>query len=120
MKKRIVSALVPLLLVCTLSAQVAQAVEQRAASATLDLSFHDKMAICTVICYGDSAKDIVTATLTLYQGNTYIDSWSHSGIGDVSVYGECPVQSGKTYRLELVYSINGAVKPPVSVTNRCP
>lgn len=120
MRKRIVSALVHLLLVCILSAQVAQAVEQRAASASLDLSFQDKMAICTVICNGSSAKDSVTATLTLYQGSTYMASWSNSGIGDVSVYGKCPVESGKTYRLELVYSINGSVKPAVSVTNRCP
>lgn len=120
MRKRIVSALVPLLLVCILSAQVAQAVEPRAAGGTLDLSFQGKKAICTAICQGNSAKDSVKATLTLYQGNTYMDSWSNSGIGNVSVYGEYPVESGKTYRLELSYSVNGVAKQGTSVTNRCP
>lgn len=33
---------------------------------------------------------------------------------------ECKVTSGKTYRLEMVCSINGVEKPSVSVTNTCP
>lgn len=120
MRKRIVYTFVPLLLVCILFAQMAQAAEPRAAGGTLDLSFQGKMAICTAICQGNSAKDSVKATLTLYQGSTYIDSWSNSGIWEASIYGEHEVESGKTYRLELSYFVNGGSKQGVSVTNRCP
>lgn len=120
MRKRIFSVFVPLLLVCILSAQAAQATEQRAAIGRPDLFFRGTTAICSAICRGNAASDTVEATLTLYQGNTYIDSWSESGDGKITLYGECAVTSGKNYRLELAYSINGADKPVVSVTNYCP
>ena len=63
-----------LLLVGILSAQMAQAVGQRAASQKPDLFFQGTTAICSAICQGNSATDSVAATLTLYQGNTYIGS----------------------------------------------
>lgn len=119
MKKRISSVLVPLLLVCILSAQATQAAEQRAASARPDLFFQGTTAICSAICQGNSANDTVEATLTLYQGDTYIDSWSESGIRKITLYGECKVTPGKTYRLEMAYSINGVSKPVISATNTC-
>lgn len=119
MKKRIVSTFVPLLLVCILSAQAVQATGQRVASVRPDLFFQGTTAICSAICQGDTKTDSIDATLTLYQGNTYIDSWSKSGTGKITLYGECRVQSGKTYSLELAYSINGGPKPVVSVTNIC-
>ncbi|MCI9670551.1 MAG: hypothetical protein HFF49_03240 [Lawsonibacter sp.] len=119
MKKRIFYAVMLLLLVGILSAQMAQAVGQRAASQKPDLFFQGTTAICSAICQGDSATDSVAATLTLYQGNTYIDSWSELGTRKITLYGECKVTSGKTYRLELACSINGVDKPVVSVTNTC-
>lgn len=119
MKKRISAFFVPLLLVCILSAQVAQATRERVAGGRPDLFFQGTTAICSAICRGDSATDRVEATLTLYQGSTYIDSWSESGTGKITLYGECKVQSGKTYRLEMAYSINGVDKPIVSATNTC-
>lgn len=120
MKKRIVSAVMLLLLVGILSAQMAQATGQRAESQKPDLFFQGTTAICSAICRGNFANDTVEATLTLYQGDTYIDSWSESGTWEVMTYGECKVQSGKTYRLELAYSINGVDKPVLSTTNYCP
>lgn len=119
MKKRILSACVPLLLVCILSAQAVQATGQRVANRRPDLFFQGTTAICSALCRGDKATDKVEATLTLYQGNTYIDSWSESGTWEVMTYGECKVQSGKTYRLELAYSINGVSKPVISASNTC-
>jgi len=119
MRKRISSALVPLLLVCILSAQVAQAAEQRASGGMPDLFFQGTTAICSAICQGNSTKDSLDVTLTLYQGNTRIDSWSKSGGWKVSLSEECIVEYGKTYRLEMAYSINGVAKPVVSVTNTC-
>lgn len=120
MKKRILSACVPLLLVCILSAQAVQATGQRVANRRPDLFFQGTTAICSAICRGNFANDTVEATLTLYQGDTYIDSWSESGIRKITLYGECKVASGKTYRLEMAYSINGVDKPVLSTTNYCP
>ena len=120
MKKRIVSAFVPLLLVCILSAQAVQATRQRVAGGEPDLFFQGTTAICSAICQGDTKTDKITATLTLYQGDTYIDSWSKFGTRKITLYGECKVTPGKTYRLELAYSINGVDKPVISASNTCP
>ena len=84
------------------------------------LSFQGTTAVCSATCQGNAKTDSVTATLTLYQGDTCIDSWSESGTWKITLYGECKVASGKTYRLELAYSINGVDKPVVSATNYCP
>ena len=119
MKKRIFSVVIPLLLVCVLSAQAAQAVGLRVVSGEPKLSFRGATAVRSAICQGSSANDTVEATLTLYQGDTYIDSWSESGIRKITLYGECKVTSGKTYRLEMAFSVNGVDKPSVTVTNTC-
>jgi hypothetical protein len=120
MKKRRFSILVSLLLVCILSAQIVQATGIRMVIPTPKLVFQGTTASCSAICQGDTKSDSITATLALYQGSTYIDSWSKSGAGKITLYGECKVTSGKTYRLELAYSINGVDKPVVSATNYCP
>lgn len=119
MRKRIYSALVPLLLVCIISEQAAQAAEQRSTGGIPNLFFQGTTEICSAVCQGNSATDSIDVALTIYQGNTYIDSWSKSGTGKVTLYGECKVESGKTYCLEMAYSINGGAKPGVSVTNTC-
>lgn len=120
MKKRRFSIFVLLLLVCILSAQAVQATGPRMATPKPTLNFQGTTAMCSVICQGDKATDKIETTLTLYQGDTYIDSWSESGIRKITLYGECKVQSGKTYRLEMAYSINGVDKPVLSTTNYCP
>lgn len=120
MKKRILSALLPLLLLCVMTAQSAQAAELRAMPARITLTFDGTTAVCSATCYGNQASDDLDVTLTLYQGSTYIDSWSGSGKWRVALSGECEAKSGKTYRLELTYSINGVEMPATSTTNTCP
>lgn len=119
MRRKFASVLAPLLFVCILFVQTAQAVEVRAAESLPELSFNGTTAVCTAFCKGGTTKDSISATLTLYQGTTRIDSWSASGIGRISFDEECKVEYGKTYRLELVYSINGAIQPSASVTKTC-
>ena len=106
MRKRILSVLVPLFLVCILSANAVQAIGQRM-DMKPDLSFDGTTAICSGICQGNTQADSIDVTLTLYQGKNYINSWSSSGTGRVILSKECKVTSGKTYRLEMVCSING-------------
>jgi len=83
------------------------------------LSFNGTTAYCAVLCRGDKTTDSISATLTLYRGNTEIDSWSNSGSFCVPVSGSCGVVSGVTYRLKLTWSVNGVSQPDVEVTNTC-
>lgn len=117
MKKRIFALSALIVLVLTM---VAQAVEPRLISPTPRLSFNGTTATCSVRCTGEGSSDKMSATLTLYQGSTYVDSWSGSGTGNVSVSGSCGVESGKSYKLVVTYSINGKSQPSVSTSRTCP
>ena len=117
MKKRILILSALFILVFTMSAQ---ALEPRTTTSKPILSFSGMTAYCAVECAGESTSDEVKATLTLYQGTTYVDSWSGSGKGSVSFSGSCKVEHGKSYKLVLTYSVNGSSKPSVSTTGRCP
>lgn len=107
------------LLVCILFTVSAQAIEPRVVRGTPSLVFSGTTAQCSALCSGGKSSDTVEATLTLYQGTTYIDSWSDSGKDSLSFSGSCKVERGKTYKLVLTYSINGVEKPSVTVTNTC-
>lgn len=106
------------LVILALSISV-QATEPRI-SAQPSLSFNGTTAFCSVFCRGNSSNDTVDATLTLYQGSTYVDSWSDSGKGQVSLSGSCKTVSGKSYKLVVDYSVNGRSKPSVYTTGKCP
>lgn len=97
-----------------------QAIEYRAISNKPNLSFDGTTACCSVVCTGASSSDTVAATLTLYQGSTYVDSWSGSGKGSVAIYGESKAESGSSYTLTLNFSVNGIKKSSTSVTKKCP
>ena len=117
MKKRILILSALFILVFTMSAQ---ALEPRTTTSKPILSFSGMTAYCAVECAGESTSDEVKATLTLYQGTTYVDSWSGSGKGCASLSGSCKVMRGKTYKLVLTYSVNGNSKPSVFTTGSCP
>lgn len=117
MKKRYF--MLAILLVFCLFPISTQAVEMRVVRAIPSLSFDGTTAQCYASCKGGNSTDTVDATITLYQGSTYLDSWSDSGKGSLSVSGEYKVQRGKTYKLVLSYSVNGVEKPSVTVTNTC-
>lgn len=79
MKKRILSGLLPLMLVCVMTAQTVRAAEPRALETLVNLMFDGTTAACSATCYGNQPSDKLEATLALYQGSTCIDSWSNSG-----------------------------------------
>jgi hypothetical protein len=107
------------IIVLLLNASV-QAAETRAISNKPNLSFRGMTAYCSTVCTGEGSSDQIDATLTLYQGSNYIDSWRGSGKGRISVSGSSKVKSGKTYTLTLTYSVNGTEKSSVSTTSTCP
>lgn len=115
MKRRILSLAALLLIALSVTAQAA---ESRMGGNPV-LSFDGTTAQCTATCYGRNTSDKVTATLTLYQGSSYVDSWSKTGTYRAYVSGEAEVQRGKTYTLELTWTVNGEEQPPVSVSKRC-
>ena len=98
---------------------VAQALEPRVANCSLTLTFDGTTAICEATCTGNSSTDQVKATIELYQGNTYLASWSNEGTYFVAVSGQRGVTRGKSYTLKLNYTINGVTQPEQSVTKRC-
>ena len=115
MNRRIRSLAALLLIVLSVTAQAA---ETRMGGNPV-LAFDGTTAQCTATCYGRSSSDKVTATLTLYQGGAYVDSWSKTGTYRAYVSGETEAQRGKTYTQELTWTVNGEEQPPVSVSKRC-
>lgn len=98
---------------------LAQALEPRVANCSLSLTFDGTTAICEAICTGNSSTDQVKATIELYQGNTYLASWSNEETYFVAVSGQRGVTRGKSYTLKLTYTINGVAQPEQSVTKVC-
>jgi hypothetical protein len=98
---------------------VAQAVEPRAAGYSLSLTFDETTAVCEASCRGDKSTDYIKATLTLYQGSTYVTSWNGEGSYRAIVSGQRSVTRGKSYTLKLNYTINGVAQPEQSVTKVC-
>lgn len=117
MKRRIFALIALAALALAASAQAA---EPRARNPVLSLYFTGTTAHCSVVCTGIGSDDVIEATLTLYQGTSYVDSWSKSGTGRVSVSGESEAKSGKSYELVLDYSINGESQSSISTTKTCP
>lgn len=117
MRRRICALIALIVLALSMNAQAA---ELRTVSAKPMLSFNGTTAFCSVICRGDSSDDTIDVTLTLYQGSTYVDSWSDSGSGQVKLSGSCKAVSGKSYKLVVDYSVNGESRPSSYTTQRCP
>jgi hypothetical protein len=117
MAKRMVAMATLLVLALSISVQAA---EPHVIRNNPSLTFSGTTAICSVDCKSGNSSDQISATLTLYQGSTYVDSWSSSGNGRVLISKSCPAKSGKEYKLVLSYSVNGQAQSPVSVTNTCP
>lgn len=117
MKKRFLPLVMLLLLTLSVTAHAAQ---PYILTANPDLSFYGTTAECSVSCRGETTTDKIEATLTLYQGNTVVDSWSTSGTFRATISEECTVKRGTTYKLVLTWSVNGVPQSTNSVTGRCP
>ena len=117
MKKRMIPLAVLVALLLSISAQ---AVELRAIRNIPSLTFSGNTAICSVDCKSTNSTDRLSVTLTLWQGNIQVDSWSSSGTGRVMISEEYTARRGRDYKLVLSYTVNGQAQASVSVTGRCP
>ena len=85
----------------------------------MSLTFDETTAVCEASCRGDKSTDYIKATLTLYQGSTYVTSWNGEGSYRAIVSGQRSVTRGKSYTLKLNYTINGVAQPEQSVKKVC-
>ena len=91
------------------------AIESRSQIPTL--TFSGTTATCQGIVSSSGAR--IEAELTLWHGNTIVDSWSKSGNNYVLINETCRVSDGETYTLTLTGTINGVEFTETSVTRTC-
>ena len=88
----------------------------RAITVVPDIEFDGTEAICVVRITADNLTDTIYATMTLKQGNTVIDSWSGIGEWSLKLKDTVTVELNKTYTLTVVYSVNGVVHTPITIS----
>lgn len=116
MKRTVFAVLLLLALVFPVSAQAAQ----RYRRVSPNITFSSTTATCSVSVRGNSAKDSISLTAKLYQGNECIATWTDSGTGNLNFSKTKSVQSGKTYKLTADVTINGTALGTTSATGTCP
>lgn len=102
MKKRFLGIILCIVFTIGMVMQVAQA---RAINIVPDLWFEDKTAYCTTTI--TSSGDKIEAEMELWQGSTFIDSWSKRGTGSVVLSGEASAKEGLRYTLKVSGTIAG-------------
>ena len=80
---------------------------------------HDTTATCSVFIRANKANDDISADISLWQGNSCIESWEASGSGTLNFESTATVSKGKSYTLKIDFSINGKIQPSVSHSNTC-
>ena len=113
-KKFFLCLLVLMLLFTALPVSAAQS--RRNPQATLQLTFDETQANCSVVITSDYISDQISATMELKQGSKTIDTWSSSSNGFLVLVGTAPAEKNKTYTLFVTYSINGVTRPTISNT----
>lgn len=96
----------------------AYAAGPRRISGSPSLSFSGTTATCKLSVI--SAGSTIDCTLTLYEGDTIIQSWSGSNTGYLLLSGSTTVQHGHTYTLSGSGSVNGSPITISPVTRTCP
>ena len=115
MKKRVVPLFIALVMILSISANAATV--PRANNIDLALSFCGTTGNCAVLVTSPTKQ--IDVTLSLWQGNILIDSWSGSGTTVVSVQGTASVVKGRTYTLQATGTVDGEPITVVPVTRTC-
>ena len=116
MKRRVLllGILIAVLLIFPAHAQSA-----RLSIRTADLTFEDSTAQCDVKIYGSSSKDSISATITLWNNNQCIMTWERESNRNLSFSETIAVTQGKSYTLNVEFSINGVPQPKLSSSGIC-
>lgn len=81
------------------------------------LSFDGTTANCSVTIREPDGE--IKATMTLWNGNRVVDSWSGEASSILLLSGSCEVQDGVEYVLRITGTINGEGFDAVSVRGTC-
>ena len=112
MVKRIGSLVVLLALILAIPAHAASL---RLVDVLPNISLANNNATCTVEIYADRSNDRISATMELWQGARRINIWNASDSGYLFMEKTARVETNKTYKLVVNYSVNGDSKKPVTI-----
>lgn len=114
--KRLISIVLVVVMLMAIPA-TAFAAPSRVASATPSLSFSGTTANCKVTIR-ESGKAI-SATMSLWDGNTCLDSWSGNGTSLLIISGSHEVVQGKTYTLKVTGTSGSTTLVVEPVSGKC-
>ena len=109
-----------LLIAVLLIPVTAQGVVPRIITASPALGFDGTTATCTARIVADNLSDRIVARITLYHGDTVVEYWDVNGKGYIFFSDTATVVSGNTYKLSIVYTVNGIQRTTAFVENTCP
>lgn len=106
-----------LLTVLSLSLPVS-AQTDRAVSRTIQLTFNDTTANCSVLIAG-TKNNYISAVVTLWNGNQCIGTWEQAQSGRVDISEDVSVTKGQSYTLKADYTVDGVTQPQMSTSGTC-
>lgn len=116
--KKIAMLLAIVLLVAT--PLTAQAATPRTINISPEIDYTGSTAICSVLVATDYMYQEIEVTVTLWHGNSWIESWDISGYGYVDWEDTVTVVSGNTYTLTIDATIDGEDLDQVYISKKCP
>lgn len=114
-KTALVLALV--LLMTSVLAIPASAVEPRVTTAVPGITVNGTTATCSLQAAANSTSDYLEATIKLYRGSTKIATWYADGYGYLSFSESKTVTSGYTYTMKVDLTVNGVDFPVADVSD---
>lgn len=99
-------------------AVTAHAIGPQRVGASPMLSFNGTTATCKLSV--SAAASTINCTMTLYEGDTVIDSWSDCKTSYLLLSGSATVQHGHTYTLSGTGTVDGSPITITPVTRTCP
>lgn len=97
----------------------AYAQDMRLANPSLSVSFSGTTATCHVVIPGAHGDDEIDATIELRCGNQSVETWNAQAVGVMDFHENALVTKGKTYDLEVEYTVNGKAQSPLSCSGTC-
>ena len=117
MKKRVIPIVLLMMFVLSITANAADSNNLRLSKITPSLYFEGTTAYCEVSII--SASKDINATMSLWNGNTLVKSWSGEETGVLYLSGNCSVSQGVNYTLKVDGTIGGKSFTGAPVSSQC-
>lgn len=117
MKRKVLTCFLLAIMVMSLNVQATEAQEERIAVVSPTLYFNGTTAVCEISITQANKK--ICATMELWQGKEFIDSWSGEDTGFLFLSETCTVSKGKTYTLKAYGTIGGESFTTKDISNVC-